>query len=55
MSSPIILSIEGNIGSGKSTILRFLEENNYDRDIIFLKEPVDRWNTIIDEENKPAV
>ena len=52
MSSPIILSIEGNIGSGKSTILRFLEENNYDRDIIFLKEPVDRWNTIIDEENK---
>ena len=47
--APIILSVEGNIGSGKSTILKFLENNNNDNDIIFLKEPVDKWSNIKDE------
>ena len=45
-----ILSIEGNIGSGKSTLLENLRshyENN--PDVIFLKEPVDEWATIQDE------
>jgi len=45
-----ILSIEGNIGSGKSTLLENLRshyENN--PDIIFLKEPVDEWATIQDD------
>jgi thymidylate kinase len=40
MSKPIIISIEGNIGSGKSTILEklqdFMKDNNR---IVFLKEP----------------
>jgi deoxyadenosine/deoxycytidine kinase len=44
-----IISIEGNIGSGKSTILRELKEylsNNIK--IVFLQEPVDQWETIKD-------
>lgn len=46
-----IVSIEGNIGSGKSTLLanlkkHFSEENT---NIIFLKEPVDEWSKIKDE------
>jgi deoxyadenosine/deoxycytidine kinase len=47
--APIILSVEGNIGSGKSSILKFLEKNNNHDDIIFLKEPVDKWSNIKDE------
>lgn len=46
----IIVSIEGNIGSGKSTLLANLRtyyENN--SDVIFLKEPVDEWEKIKDE------
>ena len=45
-----IFSIEGNIGSGKSTLLANLRkyyENNHD--VIFLKEPVDEWEKIKDE------
>jgi thymidylate kinase len=51
MSKPIIISIEGNIGSGKSTILEklqdFMKDNNR---IVFLKEPVDIWETIKDSK-----
>uniref|UniRef100_A0A6C0ESE8 Deoxynucleoside kinase domain-containing protein n=1 Tax=viral metagenome TaxID=1070528 RepID=A0A6C0ESE8_9ZZZZ len=47
-----IVSIEGNIGSGKSTLLEFLRnEFNNNPKIIFLKEPVEEWSTIIDENN----
>ena len=47
---PIIISIEGNIGSGKSTILSKLEEAMSDSPdkIMFLKEPVDMWEAIKD-------
>lgn len=45
-----IVSIEGNIGSGKSTLLSNLRETLKDRnDIVFLKEPVDEWEKITDE------
>jgi deoxyadenosine/deoxycytidine kinase len=45
-----IVSIEGNIGSGKSTLLANLK-NHFDKNtfIIFLKEPVDEWSKIKDE------
>jgi deoxyadenosine/deoxycytidine kinase len=48
--SPIIVSIEGNIGSGKSTLLANLR-NYYknEANIVFLKEPVDEWEKIKDE------
>ena len=45
-----IISIEGNIGSGKSTLLSNLRDTLKDKtDVIFLKEPVDEWEKIIDE------
>ena len=48
--SYIIVSIDGNIGSGKSTLLDNLKvfyKNN--KNVIFLKEPVDEWEKIKDE------
>lgn len=50
MSSFKIISIDGNIGSGKSTLLSNLRKhfmNN--KNIVFLREPVDVWSTIKDE------
>ena len=53
-------SIEGNIGSGKSTFLSYLKENyNFNNtslglsncnNIFFLQEPVDQWNLIKDSK-----
>lgn len=50
-----IISIEGNIGSGKSTLVRdlqlyFKNKEIKDDKVIFLQEPVDVWNTIYDEK-----
>jgi len=50
-----IISIEGNIGSGKSTLVKDLQKHFINKDIkndkvVFLQEPVDIWNTIRDEE-----
>jgi deoxyadenosine/deoxycytidine kinase len=45
-----IVSIEGNIGSGKSTLLSNLRSYYGDNaNVIFLKEPVDEWEKIKDE------
>jgi deoxyadenosine/deoxycytidine kinase len=48
-----IITIEGNIGSGKSTLLQHLKEkynaNQPNSNIIFLREPVDEWENIKDE------
>jgi deoxyadenosine/deoxycytidine kinase len=45
-----IISVEGNIGSGKSTLLENLREKyNNNTNVIFLKEPVDEWETIKDK------
>ena len=38
-------SIEGNIGSGKSTLIEILKKQ---KNILFLPEPVDSWNEIKD-------
>lgn len=43
-----IVSIEGNIGSGKTTLLEILQGVFKDKNIIFLKEPVDEWSNITD-------
>ena len=46
-----ILSIEGNIGSGKSTIINYLKTNySKNENIIFLPEPVEEWEKIKDDE-----
>ena len=50
MSTTPVISIEGNIGSGKSTILELLKtrfEGN--KSVAFLSEPVDVWREIKDE------
>lgn len=45
----IIISIEGNIGTGKSTLLATLKEKYAaDPTIHFMAEPVDVWDTIVD-------
>lgn len=45
-----IYSIEGNIGSGKSTLVNILKESFKDNnDILFMDEPVDIWQNICDE------
>jgi deoxyadenosine/deoxycytidine kinase len=46
-----IITIEGNIGSGKSTLLQHLKEElgHCTDSIIFLREPVDEWENIQDE------
>jgi deoxyadenosine/deoxycytidine kinase len=46
-----IISIEGNIGTGKSTLLGELRKKYAsDDEICFLDEPVHVWNTIKDEQ-----
>lgn len=52
----ILVSIEGNIGGGKSTLLSKLEEifgtsNIINKQVIFLQEPVKQWATIKDEND----
>jgi deoxyadenosine/deoxycytidine kinase len=45
-----VVSIDGNIGSGKSTLMANLREHYKDNvDVVFLKEPVDEWAEIKDE------
>jgi deoxyadenosine/deoxycytidine kinase len=44
---PRILSIEGNIGAGKSTLIREIKEKYKDRnDIYVVEEPVDIWERV---------
>lgn len=59
MASSIVFSVDGNIGSGKSTLVSELEKVlSVDKfsglakftNIIFLQEPVDVWKTIKDRE-----
>lgn len=45
-SKKILISIEGNIGSGKSTLYEMLKEKYGDK-ILFVDEPVDEWNKLI--------
>ena len=44
------ISIEGNIGSGKSTLVEELKRHIHNERICFLEEPVELWNTIMDKD-----
>ena len=60
---PLIVTIDGNIGCGKSTIMRYLEKNfaNYcgsksnNCKICFLQEPVSSWESIGDANGKSII
>ena len=53
---PIIITIEGNIGSGKSTLVSHLSEAFGDNNsVCFLQEPVEEWNKITDATGKAMI
>ena len=46
-----IISVDGNIGSGKSTLVNHLRKKYEDSKMVcFLDEPVDDWKKIVDED-----
>ena len=49
-----IISIEGNIGSGKSTLISCLK-TFYDTNVYFLEEPVNDWVEIKDTDGKNII
>jgi deoxyguanosine kinase len=56
----IIISVEGNIGSGKSTFVKALQEyyskpNEFNKKIYFLQEPVSIWETIKNNAGKNII
>ena len=42
-SKPCVISVEGNIGGGKSTLLNFLSHN---QNFEILTEPIEEWRNI---------
>lgn len=55
---PIIISVEGNIGSGKSTIINELKQTctNIDgMNIVYVEEPVSQWEKIKNKEGKNMI
>ena len=51
---PLIISLEGNIGSGKSTLMEYLKHNfslaTSPEKVAFIDEPVDTWTSFIDNK-----
>jgi deoxyguanosine kinase len=55
---PFIISVEGNIGSGKSTILKALRERYTDIDgvpVVYVDEPVTQWEQIKSRDGKNMI
>lgn len=48
----MIISVEGNIGTGKSTFLRIIRDKYKDSNIIFLDEPLDKWLELKDADGE---
>jgi len=52
MTNYTLVSIEGNIGAGKTTLFDELKKTHADNpQYIFIKEPVDEWTKIKDQHN----
>ena len=52
MTTPILLSIEGNIGAGKSTLLKQIPDYEW---LIKVQEPVDLWSQIVDSSDGETI
>ena len=51
-----IVSVEGNIGSGKSTFLKFVaNECANTKGIVILPEPVDKWEELKDQNGSSII
>jgi deoxyadenosine/deoxycytidine kinase len=56
IQQPLLVSIDGNIGSGKSTTWDMLKKAYAGRDDVrFVEEPVDSWRAIVDEHQVPIL
>ena len=56
ITNPLLVSIDGNIGSGKSTTWTMLKEAYKSRDDVhFVEEPVDSWHHVKDGEGVPIL
>ncbi len=59
IKKPIIISFDGNIGSGKSSAVQYFKQNfekfcnlkTHNYKVCFLDEPVDQWELIVDIED----
>lgn len=55
-NQPIVISIDGNIGSGKSTFMKKLKEKFADNpDVYFVEEPLDQWHKIKTKDGKNLI
>jgi deoxyadenosine/deoxycytidine kinase len=57
-NSPVIISFDGNIGSGKSTTVKDISKFYTDKgrtDVLFIQEPVDAWNSVVDASGVPIL
>ena len=52
MPVPAIVSIEGNIGSGKSTFINYLSKLFDKKEVVIVPEPVKEWEGICDKDGK---
>ena len=55
MTMTYIFSIEGNIGSGKSTLVKELQKsvpNILDKKVVYVQEPVNEWSKIKDKKGE---
>jgi deoxyguanosine kinase len=50
----MLISIEGNIGSGKSTVIEWLKTQE-NKNIVFVDEPVNEWLSIKDKDGMNAL
>ncbi len=53
----MIITVEGNIGSGKSTLVKNLKQHLAEQGVpyVFVQEPVDIWATICDRDGEPIL
>jgi deoxyguanosine kinase len=49
LNTPQFISIEGNIGSGKSTVLKIIRENF--PELAILDEPLTDWQNVGEKKN----